>query len=68
MFILALFVIAKYYKPKCSSVGNLMDELWHVAIKNNKAIDNLILKHVSNLESNRYNSYVDGYYVFLKDV
>ena len=45
-----------------------MDELWHVAIKNCKAIDNLILKHVCKLESNMYNSYVDGYYVFLKDV
>ena len=32
-----------------------MDKLWHVDIKNNKAIDNLIQKYVSKLESNMYN-------------
>ena len=37
-----------------------MDKLWHVDIKNNKAIDNLIQEYVSKLESNMYNRYVDG--------
>lgn len=45
-----------------------MEKLWHVDIKNNKPIDNLIQKYVSKLESNMYNHYVDGSCVSLKDV
>ena len=45
-----------------------MDKLWHVDIKNNKAIDNLIQEYVSKLVSNMYNRYVDGCCTSLKDV
>lgn len=33
-----------------------------------KVPDNLIIKHTSKLKSNMYNSYVDGFHVFFKDI
>lgn len=68
MLLFPLVLMAKYYKSKCLSVRNLMNKLWHLAMENIKAPNNLIPKHVSKLKSSIYNSYVDGYYVFFKDV